>query len=715
MAAQRYQPWALQQGLSNPRRAGQSTLLALQRYTEPLVCHLVCGELELCTPEDKAFCVFFSVVPDPQCARFEIVLCIIPAPDQRDTTHTYRERYAEERMSARFLAQDDFGPVFTRRPFDFQARPAKNDPPTGCHNFSRQLYAVQSRPLEEAEVAVGRLPRFDVPKGQVVFSWKGTAFSKLAINRPATGIAAAAARTFRAILQAMESGGELHVVSVPHKNGGGIRVLDTYWPYFASLPSPSPPQYWAWIKQRSDFAQLDTILNFCGDRFELDSNYVDKALSVRQASWYDAKKASWENVNTIPEPLVIASMPKVTRFLNERQYIFYTLGSHTYEHLHSRTQLYKAFSGTYRCELVADAACAPDEYDVLLNIHLERTAEISAALDSAEHLLPEVGEPVSMTVTFDARIGLEVLLGEVVPVPASAIGGNVMARVKRSQQAGGRVPHEHVVRADFRFGHEGISETSVQRGILELMLDFIPGATAAFFKEYLLAQDIHGLTGNVSEVGLPSTCRVTAGAACTQASLNREQREIVFRFFSQFITIVVGPPGSGKDALVGVILGLLEGFAQKYWVCANSNAAVDILADGACKRMGQDQPEGYLRLKSASQEGYAPPQRHLQRLLLRWPGAPFGEVGPRASTRKMQLEQTISRRMVLFRLHQLGRGAWRTEEESLAALAAAADELVSPRLEGSNASTDELQGLEKAAQESFCVALRKLQRIYRMQ
>jgi len=73
----------------------------------------------------------------------------------------------------------------------------------------------------------------------------------------------------------------------------------------------------------------------------------------------------------------------------------------------------------------------------------------------------------------------------------------------------------------------------------------------------------------------------------------------VFRFFSHVITIVVGPPGSGKSKLVGVVLGSLEIFAQKYWVCADSDTAVDIIADGACKRMGQDQPEGYLRLRSA--------------------------------------------------------------------------------------------------------------------
>ncbi|KAK1050967.1 hypothetical protein LTR33_014626 [Friedmanniomyces endolithicus] len=213
----------------------------LRRYTKSLVCHLRCGELVLRTPDDKAYCVYLSVIPDPQCARIEIELCIIPALEQQDTDPIYYERHAEERMTASSLAQEDIGPVYMRRPFDSQARPAKNDPPTGCHNFSRLLYAVQIRPVKEAEAAVSRLPKLDVPKGQVVFSWKGTAFLKLAINRPATGIAAAAARTFRAIFQAMKSGAELHVVSVPHKNGGGLRILDMYWLHFARLSSPSPP------------------------------------------------------------------------------------------------------------------------------------------------------------------------------------------------------------------------------------------------------------------------------------------------------------------------------------------------------------------------------------------------------------------------------------------------------------------------------------------
>ncbi|KAK0276798.1 hypothetical protein LTR35_010192 [Friedmanniomyces endolithicus] len=241
LATQRYQTRALQQGPADPRKAGQLTLLELQRYTTSLVCHLRCGELVLRMPDDKAYCVYLSVIPDPQCARIKIELCVIPALEHRDTDHMYHKRYAEERMIVEFLAQDDSEPVYTRRPFDCQACPAKCGPSTGRHDFSRQLHAVQSRPLEEAEAAVGQLPRFDVPKGQVVFSWKGTAFSKLAINRPATGIAATAARTFRAILQAMEPGGELHVVSVPHKNGADLRILDMCWIQFARLSSPSPP------------------------------------------------------------------------------------------------------------------------------------------------------------------------------------------------------------------------------------------------------------------------------------------------------------------------------------------------------------------------------------------------------------------------------------------------------------------------------------------
>ncbi|KAK0910272.1 hypothetical protein LTR02_003882 [Friedmanniomyces endolithicus] len=269
MASQRYQTWALQQGLANPRRAGQLTLLALQSYAESFACHRRYDELELRTPvNDKAYCVYLSVIPEPQCARIEIELCMIPALEQRDTDHIYLERYAKERMTASFLAQDDSGPVYTRRPFDFQARPAKNDPPTGCHNFSRQLYAVQFRPVEEAEAAVGRSLRFDIPKGQVVFSWKGTAFSKLAINRHATRIAAAAGRTFRAILQAMESGGELYVV--PHKNGGGLRVLDTYGPYFASLWSPSLAQSW-------EYSQSDYGSSLC-----CGIEPIDPVANVRQ-------------------------------------------------------------------------------------------------------------------------------------------------------------------------------------------------------------------------------------------------------------------------------------------------------------------------------------------------------------------------------------------------------------------------------------------------
>lgn len=51
------------------------------------------------------------------------------------------------------------------------------------------------------------------------------------------------------------------------------------------------------------------------------------------------------------------------------------------------------------------------------------------------------------------------------------------------------------------------------------------------------------------------------------------------QYFTHKLTIVVGPPGTGKSTLVKVLLRLEHQFEKKFWVCTASNAACNSLAE----------------------------------------------------------------------------------------------------------------------------------------
>ena len=703
----------MEQRFPKVRTGTPDTWLDVQRYTGPVRCSLSCGTLELkACPEEYG--LVLRIVPDPQVARFEVSLHLLPHPKEgaydREVT-----QYAETRMTAVFLAHDDSGPQYPqRRPHTFTA--GKNEPPTGQHSFSQQLRDVEYRTLPEAVKAGLRLPLFpgSDAKDHVVFSWQGIRFPKLAFSRPTEGMranAVEAAKTFRAIMMAMENGSTLHVVFVPTKgNPDGPRVVDTYWPFFASLPAPVPESYWAWIKPLCDFEADDTTLNFCGRHFERDQEYIDKALSIRGKNWYVAKKATTEDVNVIPDPLSIGALPRVDRYLNYRQYIFYVLGNHAYEHQYSQGQLCDLWNGMHACELIADES-GSGAYDILLNLHASGANSDAAAADSAEETLPAVGEPVTIKVTLNQLLGAETWSGKVVPVPTQYAGCNVVVRAQRPTVPGGMILDRHYETAEFAFGHVGPSVSTLQQRIIELMLNKIQHQDAAFYKAYLLAHDNYALADNASTAGLPENWNEVVRVVCDRAGLNTEQRECVEHFFSHKITVCVGPPGTGKSTLVDVIYELLAKFRLRCWTCTDSNAAVDVLADKVCKRTRDEHPAFYARIYPAFSEGFTPKEGTVEQRRITWPGeamgAPVAASGDKP--RVMSLEKTIHRRMAAYQAGSLdSRGYWPKERDALAAFKAAVNDLTTAREETED-SPEQLAEDEERARTLFRSCLRKLQ------
>lgn len=733
--------WALTQTFApttNVSSADAGSLLRLQstRAALEVDCNLRCGDSTLrSTP--GAFTIRFRIQTCPQNAHFAVDLCLRPVPG-KNAPESEVLAFKNDRMSAIFSAYDDYDHKTYTHPVH-KYGPDRNVPPSGVHAFSRQLYDVQFAPLPGVPQSEGPMPSFSGENPQVVFTWKGSNFAKFAFSRPTQQHhpdAAAAAHIFRTTMDTMARSGKALYIVFQIKSAP--RMLECSWPWFASMPSPSPPSYWAWVKGRGAMASEDQdprlIMDFAGSNFELYPDYINKAMCLRDGERNQPQKTlriKWfytsspaENVNVQPDPLVMAPLPAVVRFLDHREYLFYTLGSHAYEEQYSKSNITGSYNGMHACELVADTAPGSRQYDVLLNIRIgynvktdNRDATAAAAtLDAADEALPDMGEQVALQVLLDDAIGLEIWRGKVVAMPANHAGYNVAIRAVRPPTPGGRVLGLHQVEADFTFGHRGSSWDRTRLKLIELMLglETEPGPKSDLLKRILLAHDLYDFPENDTEAGLPRGWRDTVAEVCAAATLNTEQRAAVVHYFTHFLTIVKGPPGTGKSTLVAAILELEERFKHKYWVCTDSNAAVDVLAEKVCKKKRQKHPSRFLRLRPMFDETFVPKQGS-STLRITWPSSAANPGPPDPNERLMSLEQTIHNRMSLSQRGGLTRARdcyWMSEVEDLDALDAAAQKLTDARLDDRESNNEELQKHEESVRAKFTVAIRTVQLKY---
>ncbi|KAL1392064.1 hypothetical protein HDK64DRAFT_67246 [Phyllosticta capitalensis] len=96
-----------------------------------------------------------------------------------------------------------------------------------------------------------------------------------------------------------------------------------------------PVSFWPWMRKlanKDPAPEGEELMDFSRDTFELDKEWVDTALAVREKGWFKQ-----QTLPEVPEPLTIIQMAEVVEFNDRRQYLAYVLGGHAYECLENRS------------------------------------------------------------------------------------------------------------------------------------------------------------------------------------------------------------------------------------------------------------------------------------------------------------------------------------------------------------------------------------------
>lgn len=680
------QQWALEQRFPKPSKSFRTgtvdNLSHLQSVSPEVGCVVYCGTLRLGALDNSNFGVFFRIEPSPLQSRFVLELRFGPSTSKAI-------------ISASFSAYDDFNGSrqLAQRTPNVWTGTHGNIAPRGPIDFSQQLYQIMYRTGADQPAAPVNFKELD-PAVQLNFSWLSDTCVRYGFGNPRAGLpgdVVQAIDQFKAILdQAISRNVRLGVVT---KKSPSIPLL--YWPRFCCQPAPSVPSWWPWLN-RLDASDPGAIMDFSTSNFELDSGYINQAFAVRQGAWFTPGNEH-QSVSTVPQPLSIAKLKAVHRFTDHREYLAHVLGSHGYEDVADKNDIAKYYNGQHRVDVYPDDRSGSLRHLILLNIRAPNAGET----------LPEPGERVLVTITWTPALGEETWTGRVIRIPAAyeIFGCNVAIDATRPPVSGGRVFGHQRKLAHIFFGHSGTVANKLRAKAIEIMT-----GGDSFWRSWLLAQDNYSLDNTAKMDDLPLGWQQQVDAAITRAHLNAEQAQAVRSYFQHKVTIVIGPPGTGKSTLVDVILSLEEAFKCQYWVCTDSNAGVDVLAKKLCARRSTTSPPGFFRVRTMFEERFLPNISHSNAtgyiaLPSTCPAQPqhLGAIGRyldeadnEIESRPMSLETTIHARITDV-LDKKAAPMWEHEKTILQDLRYATNFLTSLSKDGNVSLTGE--ALTRAAQE----------------
>ena len=711
-------------------------ILGLQSQAPRMHGNLSCGSLSLHScPEYKVNLRFTGAPID---AHFKLELLLAPAP--ANPTEEQQAKSNRERIWVIFptyvpgqKGQSD------RTPYEY-TNSRGNKPWIVKTDFSSQLNNVVYHRGDDFDVPK-ELCNKDTPAADhMFFSWQAKDCVRFKFSHNTDNIsskAAAAAKTFKEMIDKM-IGGDGH-------DGRTMRfaakrqplVEEVFWPFFCALPNPIPESYFPWLQELDSANPLDIMQVRPNGDCELWSGYIDRTLGIRSGKDWHKKEDTKEFDATLLSPPVIASLDGITYFTNERMYLAHVLGSFCYEEFNSKKALWRYFNGDHKVEIIPNSQLGSRNYLILLNI---RPPNPKQSADKDEQFgLPEVDEMVEVITTLHGST--QKLRGKVVRIPLehSKKGRNVAVVAEESplSPAAGRIVESGVYQATVHFGHYGTSSTHTRERIIGLMTGTLrkhdkkqPVVSKAieFFKKLLLAQDLQSLPGNKYKFdALPKDFEKQVDEVCKKKHLNQEQTSVVRQYFTHRVTLARGPPGTGKTTLIDVIAKLEERFGQKIWVCADSNAAVDVVARKLCERKEDMQAVHFFRVRPTYQESL--PSKTVNGVpqmvpLISYPPNPAGESRSVEAQIQEYLQDQSHVDQILSLSHSIGRRCsliesikngktspmWPKEVMDLENLIGAFQNF--NQLKYEQQSQQDWEKLEHSLQEKYYRALQRVQREY---
>jgi hypothetical protein len=689
--------WVLETSLLWTLKSKPQHLWHLQCFTESYDCAILLqesGKITYKGLDSDTFPLKFTLDANPLIPHLKIELCVHSRTKAKEDDPFVKERYT----AIFLLSKDgDYKQIIKdcRQPFPYHGLSPEPVRASGKYNFSQHVHRLQSFPISKVRQAATYVPDrwpHDKKDKHEFLTWASGGCVLIDSTQSLSPQAQSAVNAFKTIMQRLTTMKNTRIgviIHCPQKNflNSMNRIL--------SLPCPQPPPYWPWL-ERTDteenvVGELKLPLSFSKNDFERHEKWITHAFIARPKDWIKS------GLEPLPDTSEFHSISAVISFIDTRQYLAHTIGSHTYEFLADRSDLSQWYNGIHHCNIFPDRE-GSSRHIILLNIakpkklgatDLERDADSLAS--NTESILPEVGERVSIVVDVNKSVGQETWSGHVIRIPGHLLkyGRNTAILATRPPVAGGRILEQFEAEAELFFGHHGRNIGKLRQTICEFILN--PPQQHQWWHDLFMTQDVKSVVQRGREPA--GSFHSTVLSTCQEKRLNKEQTNAVEQFYRNRLSLIVGPPGTGKSTLIDIILELEERFGSRIWVCTESNKACNVLVNKVCKRKGNNYPDRFYRVKPAFLEVLCQEDERGT-----WtssePSRPHHEgfaaisdflANVEHTESKMALSVMIEQRIKILEQDQLrNKQLWKTEEEDLKRLRAYRKEITKIRTEFPN-------------------------------
>ena len=657
-----FQNWIIQQDIpaTDTSSGGYpDCVVKLQDGCQLIQCNIQVADQTL--HHDAKHPLRFKIGASSQCPYFQLELQLTPPPGEGATT-TQRQLDYSTRISAIFLAHTDrsHGRDGDRVPHNYKGRLdlSKESPPTGPYNFSGQLRRVEFNFANHDEAPRQIQHGGYGAKDQLWFQWysaEGCVKTNFGVRRDSlTAEQLKVAKQFTEMMEvASNDKRTIHVITRPR-----AQIAASFWPLFASIPAPVPESWCLWLYP-PNAKDPDLVMRFVPNRtFERSTKAIDRTVAHRPNNWFKSGDENFQNASSVPSDLGLANLPKVTVFFDNRHYLSHVLGGMAYEEEHSKSIANHWYNGMHKTDVFVQSVGTSDgkpHYMFLLNLRPPQSATVEQGDEAAG--LPGVNERVS--INYKIRGQQVGLTGRTVRIPQDLLkfGRNVAVIAVEDPtvpQQGKILKRVERFNASFHFGHDGSPTGPIIGRIINLVFQkvqqgkFIDGQ---WLRLLLLGQNNQYHNSNpITPTEIPSDWKDTVAKVCARRNLNPQQRDAIYYYFTHKITVVRGPPGTGKSTLIDAIAELEESFKSPPWICTESNTACDVLVRKVVIRKGNSNPAHIYRVKTTFEEkldisGSRDSPKFVEKLAL--PARSGWETLEQQIMRALAGEEAVSRAMTL--------------------------------------------------------------------